>query len=76
MAGGQVPYAQGFVIADSGTEREMGMSGQTTYLTLHVTLWTHQIDNTIEFSAAQFNLIKVREKGTTFYRVNHLLTPT
>lgn len=55
VAGGQVPYAQGFVIADSGTEREMRMSGQAPHLTLHVTLWTHQIDNTIH--SVQLNSI-------------------
>lgn len=41
VAGREVPYAQGFVIADRGTEREVGMSGQAPHLTLHVTLQTH-----------------------------------
>lgn len=40
VAGWKVPYAKGFVIADGGTEREMGMSGQAPHFTLHVTLQT------------------------------------
>lgn len=45
VARGQVPYAQGFVIADGSTEREMGMSGQAPHFTLHVTLPIHKSRN-------------------------------
>lgn len=45
VARGQVPYAQGFVIADGSTEREMGMSSQAPHFTLHVTLPIHKSRN-------------------------------
>lgn len=47
MAGREVPYAQGFVITDGGTEREMGMGGQAPHFSLHVTLQTHAIASLI-----------------------------
>lgn len=41
VAGRQVPYAQGFVIADGGAEREVGVAGKAPHFSLHVTLERH-----------------------------------
>lgn len=41
VAGREVPYAQGFVIANGGTEREMGMSSQAPHFSFHMTLQKH-----------------------------------
>lgn len=41
VAGREVPYAQGFVIADGGTEREVGMSRQTPDFSFHMPLQRH-----------------------------------
>lgn len=38
VAGREVPYAQGFVIADGGAQREVGVAGQAPHFSLHVTL--------------------------------------
>lgn len=41
VAGREVPYAQGFVVADGGAEREVGVAGQPPHFSLHVTLKRH-----------------------------------
>ena len=43
VAGREIPYTQGFVVTDRGTERQMGMSSQAPNLTLHVTLQMYRI---------------------------------
>ncbi len=40
VAGGEIPYAQGLIVAHSGTQWQMGVSGKTPDLALHVTLNT------------------------------------
>lgn len=41
VAGREVPYAQGFVVADGGAEREVGVTGQAPHFSFHVTLERH-----------------------------------